>query len=109
MLDRRILRVVTVWGISRHYMCMGKNGSRLTNPAMRWDFNVPIALSAKLLQCRWGSHTLEVDDIGMEVFLKFFGALVVEDLVGDFISSGGKELVYFCLYSDELCCRSILY
>ena len=51
-----------------------------------------------------GRHELKFYIVGMEVFLEFLGVFVVKDLVGDDISTEGKELVHLCLYLYEFFC-----
>ena len=40
-------------GTSRHHRCIGKEGSRLERPAIRWSLKVPMECSALLVRCKW--------------------------------------------------------
>ena len=46
--------MVVACGMRRHQRCIGKRGSTLERPEMKWHFQVSMAFSAALVRCMFG-------------------------------------------------------
>ena len=63
---RRRLSVVVVRVIKRHHKYMGKDGSTLEIPAIKWSLNVPMAFSILLVRCMCGGTSWKLIRLEMK-------------------------------------------
>ena len=67
------LRVVVACGSKRHHRCIGKDGSVLARPEIKWSLNVAIALSAAFIQWRCGGTSWNDMPLERKCSLSFSG------------------------------------